>query len=133
MKLIVAGCRHYSAAAYPAIERAISTFQEIFVVDEIVSGCATGADALGELWAEKYGFKPTPFPADWDKLGRGAGHARNAEMAKYGDAAIVLWDGETPGSKNMIEQMVRRTKIVMVFFYREKMKGKPYVHTRRKG
>ena len=31
-------------------------------------------------------------------------------MAEYADAAIVIWNGESPGTRNMIENMIRRKK-----------------------
>jgi len=70
---------------------------------EVVSGVARGADTLGEKYANERGYAIRRFPADWDKHGLGAGHIRNEQMAKYGDALIAFWDGSSKGTKNMIE------------------------------
>lgn len=71
---------------------------------EIVSGGASGADALGERYAKDRGYKLKIFPADWAKYGRRAGPIRNREMAEYADALLAYWDGKSRGTKNMIEE-----------------------------
>jgi len=40
--------------------------------------------------------------------GKGAGPARNTFMAQHAQALIALWDGSSPGTKNMIETATRR-------------------------
>tara|TARA_Y100001937_G_scaffold25598_1_gene36629 strand:- start:6722 stop:7378 length:657 start_codon:yes stop_codon:yes gene_type:complete len=70
---------------------------------EIVSGGARGADKLGEVIAKQSGYAIKQFIPEWDKFGKGAGYRRNEEMAKYADACIVFWDGESRGSKHMMD------------------------------
>ena len=84
---------------------------------EIVSGTASGADRLGEVYAYSKGYKVKRFPADWDKHGKSAGPIRNSEMSDYADAAIIFWDQESRGTKNMIEQMEKRNKPYRVINY----------------
>lgn len=83
--------------------------------DSIVSGCASGADAMGELYAHKHNIRVMRFPADWDKYGRAAGYKRNYQMAKVATHAIVFWDGESPGSKMMIELLKQHNVKFAVF------------------
>lgn len=78
-------------------------FEEFINKVEIVSGGAKGADSLGEKYASEQGLTCTVFNADWDKHGKAAGYIRNEEMAKYGTHAVVFWDGESKGSKHMID------------------------------
>lgn len=85
---------------------------------EIVSGTARGVDNLGEQLAMNLNLNLCKFPADWS-LGRGAGHIRNRDMAKYTDIAIILWDGYSKGSKNMISEMKKLGKPCIVFIVRE--------------
>lgn len=68
----------------------------------IVSGTAKGADKLGEQYAKERGYKIAEYPADWS-LGKKAGYLRNKQMAENADAAVIFWDGESPGSKHMID------------------------------
>lgn len=69
----------------------------------IVSGHATGADALGEKYAQEKGHTLETYPADWKRHGRAAGPIRNAQMASIADALIAFWDGKSRGTKSMID------------------------------
>lgn len=82
---------------------------------EIVSGGARGVDSLGEALASQLGIPTKIFPADWNTHGKKAGAIRNAQMAKYADALIAIWDGESKGTGNMISQA--RSKGLKVFVY----------------
>lgn len=78
-------------------------------------GAARGVDTLGELWAIRHGIPVHKFPADWGRFGQAAGLYRNSEMASYADAAIILWDGESRGTLDMIDRMRRRGKPYEVY------------------
>lgn len=71
---------------------------------EIVTGGARGVDQAGKEWAERYDCEYTEFQPEWDVAGRAAGPQRNAEMAEYADKLVAIWDGESSGTLNMIEQ-----------------------------
>jgi hypothetical protein len=77
-------------------------------VTEVVSGCAHGADKLGERWAASLKIPVARFPADWDTHGKRAGFIRNSEMAEYADACIVFWNGTSKGTKHMIDIAKRK-------------------------
>ena len=85
---------------------------------EIVSGGARGADALGERYAKEKGYSVKRFPAEWDKYGRKAGHLRNEAMARYADALLAYWNGESKGTKSMIELAKASGLKVGVYQYR---------------
>lgn len=109
MKLIIAGSRE--------IELGSDFFLEILrwmVIQprEIVCGKARGVDTCGEELGKYLGIPVKCFPADWNKHGRAAGHIRNAEMAKYAEALLLIWDGSSRGSANMKMQMERLGKPV---------------------
>lgn len=70
---------------------------------EIVSGLARGPDLLGKAWAEAQGFPVVEYPADWSRFGRAAGVFRNMEMAWYGTHLLAFWDGNSTGTRQMIE------------------------------
>lgn len=80
---------------------------------EIVSGCARGADQLGEKFAREHGYELIRFPADWNQYGKKAGYIRNTEMAKYATSddtkgvLIAFWDGQSKGTKHMIDIALR--------------------------
>jgi hypothetical protein len=106
MRVIIAGSR--SIVDYDQVLVAVDNSD--FYIKEVVSGAARGVDALGERYALENSLPCMQFHADWDKYGRRAGPIRNSEMAKYADAAIVVWDASSTGSRNMIEQMKRLNK-----------------------
>jgi len=99
MKVIIAGSRDFND--YGLLTYICNI--EIKPGDEIVSGRARGADALGEKYAIEHGYPKRLFPANWRKYGKSAGYRRNEEMAKYGDKLIVFWDGKSKGTKHMID------------------------------
>ncbi len=84
------------------------------IITEVVCGMAQGGDQLGIQWARAYQITLTPFYPDWRKYGNAAGPIRNRQMADYADALIALWDGESRGTANMIEEMKKLGKSVHV-------------------
>lgn len=101
-KVIVAGGRDYNN--YEELKYVCDFYLKNKNVDEveIVSGCARGADALGERYASERGIAVVRFPANWDRWGKKAGYLRNNEMYLYADALIAFWDGKSAGTKSMI-------------------------------
>lgn len=83
----------------------------------VVSGHASGADTLGERYAEEKGYSCELHPADWKTHGRAAGPIRNAEMAEVADALIAFWDGQSRGTKSMIELAKKKNLKVSVVNY----------------
>jgi hypothetical protein len=117
MKVIIAGTRYKDADQknpfddYALIVEAVE--RSGFKITEVVSGCAIGTDRLGEQWAKANNIPVKEMPAtphDWHQYGKRAGPMRNKRMAEYADAAIVVWDGKSPGTRNMVENMIRRKK-----------------------
>lgn len=111
MKVIVAGSRDIVDRG--AVGRAILSCP--FEITEIVSGTARGVDSIAENIAATKGYPTKLFPADWDKYGKPAGAIRNKEMADYADALIAVWDGQSRGTKNMIETMNKANKPVLLY------------------
>lgn len=72
-------------------------------------------DAMGEELAKAWNWKLTIFPAEWEKYGKRAGILRNIQMGDYADALVAIWDGESKGTKHMIEYMQSLNKPVFVY------------------
>lgn len=115
MKVIIAGSRTIHSII-PIIEGIRASG---FKISEVVSGGARGVDAVGEAWAKVHDTDFKVFPADWKTYGKSAGPRRNRQMAEYADALVAIWDGESPGTRNMIEQMKRLGKPVYVHTIKE--------------
>jgi hypothetical protein len=101
MKLIIAGSRDIDPfRAFYEVAKAIWAFDINFT--ELVTGCATGPDQVPYLIREvSPATSIKEFPADWKAYGKSAGPKRNVEMAEYADALLLIWDGQSRGSKNM--------------------------------
>jgi hypothetical protein len=106
MKVIIAGSRNVND--YSLVVQAVE--RSGYSITEVVSGCAVGVDRLGEQWAKANNIPIKEMPADWNRNGKAAGSMRNRDMAEYADAAIVVWDGKSPGSRNMVENMICKKK-----------------------
>ena len=110
MKVIIAGGR--TITDYSLVYSALAESQ--FIPTEIVSGMAPGVDTLAIQYAQENNLPLKEFHADWKTHGRSAGPRRNREMANYADALIAIWDGESRGTKNMIEEATKRNLQVYV-------------------
>ena len=84
----------------------------------IVSGGAKGADAIGESLARRNHLNLCIYPANWDKHGKSAGHRRNALMADNADQLLAFWDGESPGTKSMIDKAKAAGLVVTLICYK---------------
>mgnify|MGYP001610872056 CR=1 FL=1 len=99
MRVIIAGSRIITEPQ--KIETAI--LHANFRITEVVSGGAPGVDRLGEKWAHEHQIPVRRFIPKWDLYGKGAGMIRNKEMVQNADALIAIWDGNSPGTANMIQ------------------------------
>lgn len=133
-KLIIAGGRHFSD--YELLSKSVDALVielndlNIFNI-QIVSGGASGADTLGVEYANSRGYSVKRFPAKWNdfsepcriKCGRFgkynalAGFNRNEQMAQYADGLLAFWDGESPGTKHMIDTASKNKLLIGVVKY----------------
>lgn len=119
MRVIIAGGR--TIKNVPLVFKAIESFN--LNITEVISGTAGGVDKVGELWAQSKGIPVKRFPALWEDLSHPdaiirtrddgssydvrAGGRRNGQMAEYAKPdghLIAIFDGESKGTSDMIEQ-----------------------------
>lgn len=112
MKTIIAGSR--SILEYQKILQAVAQSQ--FFISEVISGGAYGVDQLGEKYAKEYQLPLKRFLPDWNQFGKRAGILRNTQMGDYAEALIALWDGQSRGTKHMIEYAKKKGLKVYVYF-----------------
>lgn len=67
-----------------------------------------GVDRLVRVFGKRNGWKVVGWPAQWDTLGKRAGHVRNATMLLHSDRVFAAWDGESRGTKNAIDGGIRK-------------------------
>jgi hypothetical protein len=98
MKVIIAGSRHITDKR----DVCDAVNHSGFEITEVVSGGAPGVDSIGEELAATFGIPLKRFPAKWKEHGKAAGPIRNEQMAQYADALVLVWDGRSKGSANIL-------------------------------
>lgn len=118
LRVIIAGGRDFDDYLGLCVicDKAFSKQSKI----EIVCGMAKGADTLGERYGKDKGYKINYFEAKWDLFGKSAGYRRNEEMAKNADALIAFWDGDSKGTKHMIDLAKKYNLKVKVYGYKRR-------------
>ena len=88
--VIVAGSRRVQIRA--AVYKAIEHFQSEcpLPVKGIISGMARGVDTHGKHYGHENNIPVCYHPARWEVFGKRAGHIRNTDMAKHGDALVLV-------------------------------------------
>lgn len=111
MKTIIAGSRGFDdeTVVLEAVRRSR------FDITEVVSGTARGVDKMGEGWANMNNVPIKRFKPDWS-IGKQAGYLRNVDMAKYADALIAIYDGESKGTAHMIQIAIDREMPIFVWY-----------------
>ncbi|MHB8447602.1 MAG: A1S_2505 family phage non-structural protein [Rudaea sp.] len=101
-RVIIAGSRGITAAQFPgaAVDRLLAG---LAMRPQIVSGGAPGVDRLGEAYAHDRGLEVLRVPADWDRYRKAAGMIRNQHMSFLSSHLVAIWDGRSPGTRNMIQ------------------------------
>jgi hypothetical protein len=80
----------------------------------VVSGGAKGPDKWAEIAAQERGLEVVVYPAEWDKLGKGAGKARNTLIAKHADSCLVFWDGVSRGTQDFIRKAFKLRREIWI-------------------
>ena len=128
LRIIIAGSRDFNDYTFlkTSIKEILkSTSLTDISKIKIISGTARGADQLGERFAKQFKLEVVKFPAKWDLYGKRAGYIRNEEMAKYSmednnyGMLVAFWDGESRGTKHMINLANKHGLKVHVVNYKE--------------
>ena len=112
MKLAIVGSRSLSGRCY-------ETICEHVPMDctEIISGGAYGVDREAERYARENKLKMTVIRPDYTTYDRTAPLIRNAEIVRLADYVLVLWDGKSRGSHNVIMTCLKTNKPFRVFVF----------------
>jgi hypothetical protein len=123
MILIISGSRGFTNYALLK-ERVDNEIKRRELTDvSIMSGCAPGADRLGERYARERGYPLLLRPADWKNNGPQAGFYRNASMAREADMLIAFWDSLSRDTSHMIRTMRAEGKRTVVVEYLRESPG----------
>lgn len=97
-RLLVCGGRDYQDRARVALELANER------PDIVITGGATGADALAADISRKSGIPTLIMPAPWERYGRSAGSVRNNWMLKFANPTHVLAFPGGSGTADMVKR-----------------------------
>ncbi len=106
MKLLIAGSRSISEFDItPYIPEG---------TDHIISGGATGVDALAEKYADDHKISKTIMRPKYAIYKKGAPLKRNEEMIEMADRILVIWDGISHGTKQTINHATSLGKKITI-------------------
>ena len=84
-------------------------------VTEIVSGGAKGIDTCARKYAIEHHIKLTEFLPEYYKYGKVAPLRRNLQIIEYADVVIAFWDGQSKGTKYVIDNCKKRNIPIRVY------------------
>ena len=113
MKIAVVGSRSFNDYDYMT-----SILNNIEDITLIVSGGASGADRLVEMYADQNNINKLILKADWGKYGKSAGMIRNKDIVDTAEYIIAFWDGVSKGTKHMID--IANRKGIKVYVHHTK-------------
>jgi hypothetical protein len=119
-RVIIAGGRDFDDYEYMSTKlnelfKDPNTFNNKTI--KIISGMAKGADFLAIRYADENKLTKILFPANWKVYPRIAGFLRNNDMLSIATHLIAFWNGESSGTKHMIEIAQMKGIPVWVFEY----------------
>ncbi len=71
--------------------------------DVIISGGAKGIDTVAEKYADAHKISKLIVRPDYKKYGKAAPLLRNKEMVELADYVLVIWDGNSRGTRFTID------------------------------
>ncbi|MCF7814163.1 MAG: DUF2493 domain-containing protein [Candidatus Cloacimonetes bacterium] len=98
MKLAVIGSKEFKD--YRKLK---SVLDQLSGITAIVSGAASGTDAMAARYAKVHNIKLIEFPPDYKNYGEEAKHFRDRQIVENCDSLIAFWDGKCEGTKYTIE------------------------------
>ncbi len=119
-KLIVSGprgCRKFNTVS-SEIEQYIS---ELNGVDEIITGGSTGVDLIAKQYALDHQITYKEFEPNWQDDLNAAGLVRDAHMTEYATHLLVLSNGVTKESKNLISEARQHNLIIKTVGFVDEM------------
>lgn len=121
-RVIVSGSRNFDD--YDELSRVLD---EYFSLKKgvynliIISGTTRGADQLGEKYAQEHGYPVEKYPMNSEQYGKNAASKRNNEMVDVAETLIAFWDGESFGTKHLINSAKEKGLNVKVVRFKKSM------------
>lgn len=104
MNIGIVGTRYLNDNQQDKVQHRIEEILREKRPESVITGDASGVDSLARSLGQKYAQNVIVHHADWKKFGKSAGPRRNTKIIEDSDEVYAFWDGESPGTKNSIEQ-----------------------------
>src|SRR5215472_9882642 len=102
--VLVCGSRGWTD--FESIRNRLAAFVEHHTT--VFHGGAAGADRHVSAACVELSLDCYVFPARYDLHGKAAPHVRNDQMLDHADRVIAFWDGESRGTKSVIDKARKR-------------------------
>jgi len=83
-------------------------------IEYLVSGGARGTDQMAERYAKEKGYSMIILKPNWNKLGRGAGLARNTDIVEASTHVLAFLSPESRGTPDTINKALSTGRDVTV-------------------
>ena len=80
----------------------------------IISGGAKGIDTLAEKYADEHKISKLILLPQYNLYGKSAPVKRNETMVDIADAVIIVWDGQSHGTKSTLQYATKKNKAMTV-------------------
>ena len=97
MRIAIVGSRNLTVSM-ETLEKVLPWY-----TDEILSGGAKGIDACAKQYAKMKKMKYIEYLPEYEKYGRSAPLKRNITIIEYADIVLAFWDGQSRGTKFVID------------------------------
>lgn len=80
----------------------------------IITGGAPGVDTLAEQYADKHKISKLIVRPQYEVYGKAAPILQNQKMVEIADMVLVIWDGQSKGTKSTIQYAKKLQKELIV-------------------
>ncbi len=89
-------------------------------ITEIISGGAKGIDTCAREYAITHNIKLTEFLPEYQKYGKSAPLKRNITIIQNADMVLAFWDGQSKGTKFVIDHCKKYGVTVKIILLEKK-------------
>lgn len=112
MKIAIVGSRN---CGNPRLGDYIESIIPLSDIEIIISGGARGIDSLAAEYANNHNIQLVEIKPDYQSYGKAAPIIRNKQIVDSADMIIAFWDGESRGTKSVIDYSNKKSKNIKVF------------------
>lgn len=85
----------------------------------VLCGCANGVNANGKRWAIDNDVKVEFYLANWQRFEKAAGPMRNSKMVANAEALVLIWDGKSKGSADVLAKAKAKGLLIKEVIYND--------------